>query len=137
MSVYKLFGNMTGGAQNDISALDIQFSGVLYGVSFSGFARLDAGQEAFQAEVSFLSVSTLLANDARGSICATGQGELHLLTSGVGIVNLNHSISGLEIEVSAGERVHLHTNGTAGVSGSLQCYLYVRDRAMASLRRRR
>lgn len=134
MSTYKLRNAFTG-SDEDAAALDIQFPGILTAYWWSVTADLDADSESFLLEVSFLSSSTFLTNDARGSISVvsgTGVG-----TPGFIYPQINGGLSGLRIPVSAGERVHMHgsLSGTANVIAS--CYLYVEDSSDPRLRRRR
>jgi len=49
------------------------------------------------------------------------------LTSGGGATSVNQSIAGLNLNVIAGERIHMHSNAATGVGGALSCYIYVED----------
>lgn len=136
MSVYKLYAAGTGGAEDAAASLDVQFNGAIEGCLISAIADLDADQEQLQVEASFLSTSTFTANDARGSI-AMAQAQLNLTTSGGSPGQLNVAMTGMNIPVSAGERLYLHLLATAGTTSKVHVYLYVRDRASPALRRRR
>lgn len=136
MSVYKLYGAGTGGTQNSLASLDIQFDGTVTAIHGSLAADMDADSESVTAEASFLSVNTSGVNDARGSLI-TLAAQMSLTTSGVAVTAINSGVSNLSIPVSAGERVHLHLTGAAGVTSLVSVYLYVDDGAPAQLRRRR
>jgi hypothetical protein len=135
MSVYKLNCDISGGTQNAINQLDVQFDGTIVAVNQNLTVDLDADQEFAHGEVSFLSTNTIYSNDARGTI-AEMAAQLNLTTSG-GAAGFNHHLSGLSIPVSAGERIFGHVISTAGVTGTYNAILYVDDRADVNLRRRR
>lgn len=135
MSVYKLFGDVTGGSQDDAASVDVQADGNINAIHGTLYGDLDADGESIVAELSFLSTNTFLVNDARGSLFTLG-GQMSLTTSGVAFTGLNDSISGIKIPVSQGERIHLHISSTAGVSGDCFMYLYVEDGIAAAQRRR-
>jgi len=133
LSVYKLFGSGTGGAENSIASLDIQFDGLIRAIHGALIADLDADGEYCWSEASFLSSNTVSVNDSRGSLIILG-----VQTSNtVNVISANSGIGGLAIAVSSGERVHLHANATAGVTSTAQIYIYVEDGAAVNLRRRR
>ena len=136
MSVYKLFGAGTGGTQESVASLDVQFDGRITAIHGSANADMDADGESFQCEASFLSSTTIAVNDSRGSLFIM-QAQMSLTTSGVMNGSLNSGVSGLNIPVAAGERIHLHLGGASGVTSSTNIYLYVDDDAPAALRRRR
>lgn len=136
MSVYKLYAVGTGGTENSLAALDIQFDGVITSIFMTMIHDGDANDEFANAEVSFLSTNTMASNDARGSLMIIGT-QMGLTTSGVATNNVNASTGPVEIAVVAGERVHLHISASAGLGAQCQCYLYVVDGQAPALRRRR
>lgn len=136
MSVYKLQAAGSGGTENSLASLDVQFDGDIVGMFGTMMADLDADAELIQAELSFMSSNTVGSNDARGSLLLL-QGRMSLTTSGVALLAVNDGISGLAIPVAAGERLHLHVVSTAGVSSAVTFYVYVADGAPSDLRRRR
>lgn len=136
MSIYKLFGAGSGGTENDLASLDIQFTGIIYAVSGVLVADADADLDTVQAEISFLSVNTISTNDARGSIF-TLEFFSTLITSGHQRLPAVLALGGLEIPVTAGERVHMHVAATASTNSRFTAYMYVRDTASPDLRRRR
>ena len=135
MSVYKLFNSFAASADGAAS-LDVQFDGVITAVDWSVRANLDADDEFYVCEVSFLSTSTFSANDARGSISMIAE-QAGLLTSGAMVTNGNKAVAGMRIPVNAGERIYLH--GQLSVTGAVtaQVYLHVEDTSDPRLRRRR
>ncbi len=133
MSIYKLYGAGTGGTENSIANLDVQFDGTIVAFHVTAMGDLDADAENFNIEVSFLSTNTISSNDARGSIVV-----LNAQTSNtVNTVSQQSSVSGVSIPVIAGERIHLHISATAGVTTAVHCYLYVTDGQPPEVRRRR
>jgi len=134
MTVYKLRGAFTASADSQAN-LDVQFDGVITAFWWQVHADIDADLEAFQIECSFLSSNTIQASDARGSIATCGQEAAG--TPGFLMGSVNAGISGLQIPVTRGERIHLHGNlsGTASVTATI--YLYVDDRVNPRLTRRR
>jgi len=136
MSVYKIYGSGTGGAQDSIASLDIQFDGEIVACYGNMISDADADDDTSSAEVSFLSTSSFAVNDARGSIMMI-RNKVSLLTSGVYPNQTNVSVGGILIPISRGERIHLHINGTGSTVVTAHFYLYVNDRSDPRLRRRR
>lgn len=134
MSVYKLYAAGTGGTEDSLASIDIQFDGVITAIHAQAMADLDADAETSLVEVSFLSSNTLATNDARGSLIVIGG---RTATPMGGITNWNSGVGPLNIDVTAGERVHLHISAAAGVATSANVFLYVQDGSPAALRRRR
>jgi len=136
MSVYKLRAVGTGGTENSLASLDIQFDGVITSMMMTMISDADANDEFAQAEMSFLSTNTLAVNDARGSLMIVST-QLSLTTSGISDNAANLSTGPVEIAVTAGERVHMHISATAGVGAACNGYIYVVDGQAPALRRRR
>jgi len=136
MSVYNLYGTVSA-ATDDIAQLDVQFDGHIIAYMINAYTRVaDALGDGFGVELSFLSGSMFVNNDARGVI-AHGWWMQNFLTTGGSASALNTGLSGLSIPVNAGERIHMH----AHIQGSILCVfnatLYVEDGADPLLRRRR
>ncbi len=136
MSVYKLFGALTGSGQNAIASLDVQFDGIITAMMMAADPDFDAADETFAAEISFLSTRTLDSNDSRGSLMVI-RGRATLITAEPGVSAINVSVSGMRIPVTAGERIYMHGNSGAGVGASTTAFLYVEDTSDPRLRRRR
>lgn len=133
MSIYKLFGNGTGGPQDSVSSLDVQFDGVITSIFGTMFADLDTDLDQIIAEASFLSSNTTSVNDSRGSLLIL----MAAASVTFGVVAVNQGVGPTEIPVSAGERIHLHINAATGVTSTVQFFMYVVDGAKPELRRRR
>lgn len=137
MTVYKFFGQGTGGAQDSVATIDIQFDGDIVGMSLenrstSGMASTDF----ISAELSFLSVNTFTSHDARGSLIETSF-TLHDAGTGATAKVGRNQLSGIAVPVNAGERVHLHLNASAGEAQNCVGYVYVADNAPTVPIRRR
>lgn len=133
MTVHKLAAIGAGGTQNAVAQLDIALDGIItaiHGVLINNGAA--AGDEVI-AEISFLSVSTIAANDTRGSLFSLGN-----RISGAGAVTgVNSGVGGLTIPVNAGERIFLHLVATAAISSSAEINIYVEDGAGLQVATRR
>lgn len=137
MSVYKLAGTATGGTQDGLAQLDIQFDGIITGIFGSVRATIGANSEMAQSEVSFISTNTVAANDTRGSLFSL-KVQVGLVTTGGQNTSQNAGIGGLAISVTAGERLWLHTVNTASKASVSDFYIYVEDgQALATANRRR
>lgn len=132
MSIYKLYASTIGdGAAN----LDIIANGRIEGVYFSGYTGLSADADSFEAEVSFSSSSGFTTNDTKSSIACVRQ-EVELVTSGEVQNALNVFVGPLDIPVTQGERIYLHTARPAGTPSPtrMSVYIYVAD-SVGSARR--
>jgi len=137
MSVYKLRIPGTGGTEDSLASLDVQFDGEIVAIAGTMDADLDADAESCACEVSFLSSNSIATNDARGSLFMM-RIRLSETTAASGNVSaVSHSVSNLAIPVSAGERIHGHMLSTAAVVCTAHVYIYVNDGSPAELRRRR
>lgn len=137
MSVYKIAGSGTGGTENAVAQLDIQFDGVITAIFGSLRATLNADAEQVQWEVSFISTNTIGANDTRGSLFMM-KGENSMTTSGQADHGQNAGIGGLSIVVNAGERLWLHASSSASTPSVIDVYVYVEDgQAVPTAQRRR
>jgi len=134
MTVYKLRKSFTV-SLDDGASLDIQFDGRIVAFWWEVHSDLDADAESFQVEVSFLSSNALSSNDSRGSLTVAGAQASG--TPGFIESSVNSGLSGLDIPVTRGERIHMHAILTGSGSVVATCYLYVDDRADPRIRRRR
>lgn len=127
--IVKIEAGIPGGATtNSVATTDVQNSGIITGVlmGFRSISALDLINDFIGAELSFMSSNTFGVNDVRGSI-AMNFLEQQFLTTGGGIGNVVLAISGLAIEVNAGERIHLHATASSGTGGNVWAYLYIAD----------
>ena len=138
MRIYKLHADVGEGSLSSIAQLDIVEDGKIWVVSWAGapLGLLIVGNE-FRVEVSFSTSNTLDNNDIRQAIDEVGIGSSILGAAGLANPNINKSTSGLNINVIAGERIHMHSFASTGVSGRVSCFLYVDDGSGGTTRSRR
>jgi len=137
MRVYKLQATVAAGSNDSIAQLDIVEDGKIRAVQWAGSpSGMDLLSDHFRAEISFSSSNTLDNNDVRQSISGVAVSQ-NFLTSGGGATSVNQSIVGLNLNVIAGERIHMHSNAATGVGGALSCYIYVEDGSGGKTRSRR
>lgn len=137
MRIYKLHGTIAAGTTNSLAQLDIVEDGKIKAVSWTlRPTGMDALDDELAAEISFASTNTISNNDVRQSISEVGVTQ-QFLTSGGGVAGGNYAISGLNINVIAGERIHLHTIADTGMAGGVSCYMYVEDGSGGRTRNRR
>lgn len=134
--IIKMFGSVVANATtNDIAAVDIPQDAVIENIDLSiQPTGMDALDDVVQLELSFASANAFATNDSRISIAQIGATQ-QFLTSGGGVGMLSKFLSGLEIPVAGGERIHLHCAASAGVQGDAIAYLYLRTRGSAPARR--
>lgn len=136
LMVYKLYSATAGDAA---ASLDILFNGAIQGMLFDlTVTGADALNDGMSLEVSFASVSGMVANDTRASIggIKSNQG---FLTSGGGQTGKAVAVTfGMDgIPVAAGERIYLHTASTGTVTFAASVWLYVRVTDSRQIMRRR
>lgn len=135
MTIYKLRANDNG---DSVASLDIQIDGIITAIYMTGKGSdVNAQDDGWMAETSFLSSNSFGVNDVRGSLMII-QSELGALTSGGLNTAVNANISSMEIPVAAGERIHMHILkiGTTG-SCTVHAYLYVLDKGTPRIPGRR
>lgn len=136
MRIYKLHANVAAGSASSIAQLDIVEDGKIVGISWSvAPIGLDSAGDELRVEVSFSSSNTLDNNDIRQAIDEVGCGASGATI--VGVLGINKAISGLNINVIAGERIHMHSFASTGVAGRTSCFLYVQDGSGGGTRTRR
>lgn len=125
MSVYKLTGTTV---QDNVASLDIIAAGHIVGMVWNMVADLDADGDRMELELSFASTSGFTSNDTRASLSGVGASN-GLLTSGAinGAATLAIPVPRGVIPVLAGERLYLHSKGTAGALGQASVWIYVDD----------
>lgn len=135
MTIYKLYSAAFG---DSTASLDIQLDGVIQSIHMTGRANgIDALNDGFEAEVSFLSTNSFTSNDTRGSLMII-QSCLGMLTDGGGNLSVNAQISTLMVPVAAGERVHLHAAAIGGsTGGAVHAFLFVEDKGIQRISGRR
>ena len=137
MSIYKMFNSFAASADSGAS-LDIQFDGQLVVIDWNVNGDFDADLERYEIEVSFLSTNTFSSNDSRGSLSQVGARAAAAGTPASLVVDSTQKVvTGLDIPVVQGERVHLHGSITGLGVVAATVYLHVNDRAATRIRRRR
>lgn len=134
--IIKMFGSITAGTSADsLMTVDVPQDGVIENIMM-GIAPLgmDALDDSLRFELSFGSTNTFSQNDARVSI-AEMRVEQEFLTSGGGPSAANMVLTGINIPVFGGERIHGHVSVDAGVGGQVFAYLYLDVRGRGPGRR--
>jgi len=133
VSIYKLFTTTDG---DGAASLDVIANGTITGVLFSGYAILAVDNDSFEAEVSFSSTSGFATNDTKSSIAKVAS-QSAVSTAESAQMGINVMISPLEIPVTQGERLYLHTATPSGTPTiRMSAYLYVKDRVGSPRRTR-
>ena len=125
---------------NSVVQIDIPEDGEILAISgFVDGSGMDALNDKAVAELSFLSTNQIEVNDARGSILETAvrvAGNTGGFAKGSEHVTLSFT-PGSGIPVSAGERIHMHTFGSTGVTPNGNFMLYLSAGGAKRARRRR
>jgi len=126
-SVIKISGTGDVNATtNDVASIDIPEDSLIVGVYGLITGAGMATEDLAQAEISFLSTNQIGVNDARGSIMEVSVMTNTVTTSGQAQASSELFMSLPDgIPAAAGERVHLHTFGSAGVTPSATFTLYL------------
>lgn len=116
----QLFASAT--PADNAASIDVPQDGRLVGVDWTMTVAASGADFSVLGEISFASTSQFSSNDARASIttCAVNS---DLTTSGAAVGMANKYVMLPEIPVSTGERIYLHTSGTAIVVGT-RAHLY-------------
>jgi hypothetical protein len=126
--IYKLFAQSVGAAGS--ASLDVREDDTIVGIfldmSVAGVVDGTSGE----CELSFLSSSSFTTNDVVGALAGM-KTDFELLTSG-GINNARSGWFPCNVDVNAGERIHLHVTSTATIT--VRCYLYTDKKAPATSR---
>ena len=135
--IIKISAPIIAGSVNSAGAIDIPQDGVVENIlAWMNPLGLDALSDQCRIELSFGSVNSFDANDARISILEVAVAQ-NFLTTGGGVSSAPLWMGGINIPVAGGERVHLHTFGSTGVTGTGGAYLYFDARGIAPTRRTR
>ena len=123
IEVIGMYAAGAGGTENAVAQIDIPQDGFMLGLDWDGYALLNAVNEKFGAELSFIATNQLSTNDVRGRISSVSAG-IHILTSGIGTVWIQKYVDLKELVVSGGERLYIHMDSTGGVISELRCNLH-------------
>ena len=126
MSIYKLSGTGTGGTEDALAQLDVQFDGIITAVTGHIRSTMTGAGQFATAEISFLSNNTVGTNDTRGSIFSVST-SVTGTTSGFFQGTQHNNAAGLAVRLNAGERIWLHFSASAGLASEGQIYVYVED----------
>ncbi len=127
MSVYKLFAAGSGGTENGLAQIDVQFDGIITALYGDLSATLSANGDDVYSELSFTSQNTRTSNDSRGTLMSL---DLELLFAGAAYasnISKNGAVGGLAIAVNAGERLWMHVVATASRVSRCVYFVYVED----------
>jgi len=124
LEIIGMWGAITGGTENAIAQIDIPQDGVLRGIDWDAFANLDADSESMALELSFIATNQIASNDVRGRISSISVQIAVLDATGPQAVSLQKWIGGFELMLSGGERIYLHSESVAGVTGAGRCNLH-------------
>lgn len=123
--IYKLYGSVSGALGNSIASLDIQNDGFIEGVLMNLWGTgMDALNDIVQLEVSFGSQQSFTQNDIRASIAHIVLIQQFLTSGGGAQANTAFMSFQKGIPISAGERIHMHGNASAGTVMAGNAYLY-------------
>lgn len=134
-NILHMYAASTGGTENALANIDIPDDGTIEGVHHNLRASLNADGEFAVSELSFIATSQSTTNDARGILSMVAW-QAGLLTSGSAPIG-GGSFVPMDIEVSGGERVYLHSVAAGGVTGAHYVDIYFRPRGGVSRRERR
>lgn len=115
-TVLHMVGNGTGGTENAVANIDIPDDGTIEGVHHIVIGDTDADNEQVVSEFSFIATTQYATNDARGVISVMAV-RCGLLTSGAVQGALANYVP-MDIDVSGGERVYLHSVASASVTST-------------------
>ncbi len=145
MSVIKMYGPASAGAEVTVS-IDVPADGILdslsLGVTVDDDTAMDGAPKSLSAEVSFMSSSTFVTNDARGSLCTVtaamfGQVVTDLIMLGPTSVPFC-ILNNLNIRLNAGERIYMHIlSSDPDIPGRAAAYLFINDNVDGRARTRR
>lgn len=117
-TIIHMYGAFTGGTEDALANVDIPEDGTITGVEWAANINLDADDESWDGELSFIATNQIATNDARGVI-SSASARISLTTSGAPVGAIN-KFTPMSLYVSGGERLYLHSQGTAGVTGSMR-----------------
>ncbi len=116
----RIYGSATAaGTTNDLASITIPRNGHVVGATIQAVATPGVSADDYvKAQVSFLSTSSFLVNNAQGIIVEVlGQIVVEGTAASIAGVQFANRISGIRIPVATGQIVYLHVDATA--SGDL------------------
>jgi len=124
-TIIGMFGSVAGGTENSIATIDIPEDGIITGVDWDVRANLDADNEAITVELSFIATIQETQNDVRGRISSIGCNSAILSSVGDVTPVMQKWVGPMALQVSGGERLHLHAASTSGVTGQARCNIHI------------
>jgi len=113
-----------GGTQSSLAMIDVPQSGNIIGVEWSNWGALDTTADYMEAQLSFGSTFTS-SNDSRQIISHSNMGQMTALTAVGASMGQDHVFVPLpSIPVNAGERLFLHSNGSATTVCNLRAVIH-------------
>lgn len=132
--IQTLVGSFAGGTENALAAVDVPRNGRIIAVDWTVHGDADADGEAIRVQLAFGSTVNS-SNDARSVISTVGH-QISLTTSGVAVMAINKFVGPLDVAVSGGERLYIHSVATAGMTGTIVCHVHYSFDDLAFTRRR-
>lgn len=143
LDIIQMYANVTATA-DAVASIDIpedgQITGVDWDIHSTGASGSFVDDDSMEVQLSFLATNQFATNDARGTVSTISMGMGTLTTSGNvgGMHGQKHVAFDPGIEVSGGERLHLHSKegGTADCQVRCMIHLLVRTTKRRARRRR-
>jgi len=129
-----LFGAITGDTQDAVASIDVPSDGFITGLDWDMNLNLDADGEAMNAELSFIATNQVGVNDVRGRISSISVMTSAITAAGTAFPVIQKWIGPMDLAVSGGERIHLHTVGGTGVTGNVRCNIHFDLRSVSARR---
>ena len=126
VSVIQLHADGLTASANSIAAIDVPEDGEIVAIAGHLHDSTLLPGESIRIELSFLSTSALLSNDARGSIHSFAIAIGPLNTNGLttSFANVAMNFGGDGIPVNAGERIHLNSVIAGTTNGEINYLVY-------------
>ena len=138
-TILQLYASISG-TGDGVASLDVPEDGEIMGIDWdmvgtAGFQSADA----IQAQLSFLASSQFVTNDARGAISSCGLAVGLVSTNGTGGgIHAQKFVSMEEgLNVSGGERLHLHALLVGVATTETRCLVHLKTKRTAARRSRR
>lgn len=117
----KMYFSGSGGLESGLAQIDVPANGFIEGCLWAVEHDADADGDSVQVQLSFGSAASFTTNDSR-QVISEVRAQYQITTSGGGApgINLCHPCY---VPVSAGERLYIHSNCTAGVVARGACLI--------------
>lgn len=127
-TIIKIVGTGTiSTTTSGVATIDVPEDGTIEAIHGMVFGAAMADNDNCSAELSFLSTNQFNLNDARGAIAEVTVKSSSVTTSGQGPASaMQYFNFNPGIPINAGERLHLHTDASSGVTPTGQFTIYMR-----------